>query len=222
LKDPQTGKQIFAGPPKGSEDIGDQNWREYVLDPPEPRRVGFFRYLLFHDPNWDWHTIQWERDLGYAEEKLGFMDAIDPNLTAFERHGGKLIMYAGWADSVVPPEDTVAYYLALTKASGGPNRTLKFARLFMAPAMGHCAGGPGPSLSMSDTITALDSWISRGHAPAQLIASHKTDGQVDRSRPLCPYPQVARYKGESSIDVAANFACVKPSARSNATPAARR
>jgi feruloyl esterase len=218
LKDPQTGEQIFAGWPKGSEDIGDQSWSEYILDPPEPMRVQFFRYFLFHDPNWDWHTIQWNRDLVYAEQMLGFMQAIEPNLTPFEHHGGKLLIYAGWSDPVIPPEDTVAYYEALEKASGGPNRTLKFARLFMAPGMGHCQGGPGPNTF--DVVTALDDWVTKGHAPDQLIASHTTDGQVDRSRPLCPYPQVARFKGEGSLDAAANFVCVKPSAHTG-TPAPR-
>ena len=209
LKDPRTGKQIFAGWVKGSEDIGGQSWRQYILDPPEPMRVQFFRYFLFDDPNWDWNTIRWDRDLAYAKEKLGFMDAIDPDLTPFERHAGKLLMYAGWSDPVVPPQDTVAYYEALTRASGGANRTLRFARLFMAPGMGHCGGGLGPGLRQDDLVSALDDWVMKHHAPDQLIASHWTGGQLDRTRPLCPYPQVARYKGTGSIDEAANFACTR-------------
>jgi feruloyl esterase len=220
LKDPKTGTQIYPGWSVGSEDIGNQSWRTYILDPPEPMRVQFFRYFLFDDPTWDWNTIQWDRDLAYAEEKLGFIAAIEPNLTPFERHGGKLLIYAGWSDPIVAAEDTVAYYEAVTNASGGPVRTLRFARLFMAPGMGHCGGGPGPN--QFDAVAALDDWVTHEHAPDQLIASHTTDGQVDRSRPLCPYPQVARFKGLGSIDAAANFGCVNPSAPANGTPATRR
>jgi feruloyl esterase len=183
--------------------------------------VNFFRYFLFHDPNWDWRTIQWNRDLAYAEEKLGYMDATDPNLMAFERHGGKLIMTAGWSDPLIAPEDTVAYYQAVTKGSGGPERTLQFARLFMAPGMAHCVDGPGPHPALSDTLTALDNWVTKQRAPDRLIASSSADaGQVSRTRPLCPYPEVARYQGRGSVDVAANFACVKPATRSNGKPAA--
>jgi tannase/feruloyl esterase len=222
LKDPQTGEQIFPGLPKGSEDTGEQSWREYVLDPPEPKRVNFFRYFLFDDPNWDWRTIQWSRDLAYAEEKLAYMDATDPNLTPFERHGGKLIMTAGWSDPLIAPEDTVAYYQAVTKASGGPERTLRFARLFMAPGMAHCGDGPGPHPASFDTVSALDDWVTKQRAPDRLIASSRADdGQVSRTRPLCPYPQVARYQGKGNVDSAANFACVKPAASSNGRPTTR-
>ncbi len=210
LKDPKTGTQIYPGWPIGSEDIGDQSWRTYILDPPEPTRILFFRYFLFEDPTWDWNTIRWDADLAYAEEKLGFMAAIDPDLTPFEHHGGKLLIYAGWSDPIVSAEDTVAYYEAVMKASGGSVRTLQFARLFMAPGMGHCGGGPGPN--QFDAVTALDDWVTKEHAPDQLIAWHTTDGQIDRSRPLCPFPQVARFKGQGSIDAAANFGCVNPSA----------
>jgi feruloyl esterase len=210
LKDPKTGKQVSAGWQKGSEDIGGQSWREYILDPHEPMRVEFFRYFLFHDPNWDWNTIEWDRDLAYAEEKLGFMSAVDPNLEPFERHGGKLLMYAGWSDPIIPPEDAATYYEAVTQASGGPERTLKFARLFMVPGMGHCGAGPGPGPKEVELVTAIDEWVTKQHAPDQLIVSHRTDGKVDRTRPLCPYPQVARFKGHGSIDAAENFACVEP------------
>jgi feruloyl esterase len=221
LKDPRTGKQILAGWALGSEDIGDQGWRTYIVDPPEPTLVQVLRYFLFDDPTWDWNSIQWNRDPSYAEEKLGFLPAIAPDLTPFEHHGGKLLMSTGWSDPLIPPEDIIGYYEAVMNASGGPVRTLKFARLFMAPGMGHCGGGPGPN--QFDALTALDDWVTKGHAPDQLIASHTTDGKVDRSRPLCPYPQVAQFKGHGSIDDSMNFVCVeKPSAPDIGTPATRR
>ena len=89
------------------------------MDPQEPMRVGFFKYFLFHDPNWDYHSIDWERDLAYAEQKMPFMAAVDKDMTPFKKRGGKLLMYTGWSDPVVPPQDTVAYYDAVVKTMGG-------------------------------------------------------------------------------------------------------
>jgi pimeloyl-ACP methyl ester carboxylesterase len=209
LKNPRTGEQIFTGWPRGSEGFGDsaiQSWRQYVMDPPEPMRVGFFRYFLFHDPNWDYRTIDYDRDLAYAEQKLPFMSAIEKDLTPFKKHGGKLVMYTGWSDPVVPPQDTVAYYDAVVKTNGGMDKTREFYRFFLAPGMGHCSGGPGPN--QFDALAALEQWVEKGVAPDKLIASHSTNGKIDRTRPLCMYPQVARYKGTGNSDEAANFSCV--------------
>jgi feruloyl esterase len=218
-KNPRTGEVIFTGWPRGSEGFGEnpgQSWRQYVVDPPEPMRVGFFRYWLFHDPNWDYRSIDWERDLAYAEQKLPFMAAVEKDLTPFKKHGGKLLMYTGWSDPVVPPQDTVSYYDGVVKTMGGLAPTRDFYRFFMAPGMGHCAGGPGPN--QFDAIGALEQWLEKGAAPDKLIATHSTNGKVDRTRPLCMYPLVARHKGAGSTDEAANFACVAAPA---AAPAAK-
>jgi pimeloyl-ACP methyl ester carboxylesterase len=209
VKNPRTGEQIFTGWPRGSEGFGDnaiQGWRQYVMDPTEPMRVGFFRSFLFHDPNWDYRTIDIDRDLAYAEQKLPFMAAVEKDLSPFKKHGGKLLMYTGWSDPVVPPQDTVAYYDAVVKAMGGLEKTRDFYRFFLAPGMGHCSGGPGPN--QFDHLAALEQWVEKGVAPDKLIASHAANGKIDRTRPLCVYPQVARYKGTGSTDEAANFACV--------------
>jgi pimeloyl-ACP methyl ester carboxylesterase len=209
VKNPRTGEQIFTGWPRGSEGFGDapgQSWRAYIMDPQEPMRVGFFRYFLFHDPNWDYRSVDLERDLAYAEQKLPFMAAVERDMSPFKKRGGKLLMYTGWADPVVPPQDTVAYYEAVVKTMGGLEKTREFFRLFMAPGMGHCSGGPGPN--QFDHLTALEQWVEKGVAPDKLIASHVTNGRVGRTRPLCLYPQVARWKGTGSSDEAANFSCV--------------
>ena len=209
VKNPRTGEQIFTGWPRGSEGFGEsagQSWRAYIMDPPEPMRIGFFKYFLFHDPNWDPRTIDWDRDLAYAEQKMPFMSAVERDLSPFKKRGGKLLMYTGWSDPVVPPQDTVAYYEAVVKTMGGLDKTREFYRFFLAPGMGHCGGGPGPN--QFDHLTALEQWVEKGVAPDKMIASHAVNGKVDRTRPLCPYPQVARWKGTGTTDDAANFACV--------------
>ncbi|MGH9219102.1 MAG: tannase/feruloyl esterase family alpha/beta hydrolase, partial [Vicinamibacterales bacterium] len=213
VKSPTTGEPIFTGWPRGSEAFGDsaiQSWRQYILAPKEPSRIGVFRYFLFHDPNWKLSSLDYDRDLAYAEQRIPHLAAVDHDLTPFKKRGGKLIMYAGWIDPVVPPQDNVAYYEAVAKKMGGYEKTRDFFRLFVAPGMGHCAGGPGPN--QFDAVTALEQWVEKGVAPDAVIASHSTGGKIDRSRPLCPYPQVARYKGTGSIDEAANFTCAAPAA----------
>ena len=209
VKNPRTGEPIYTGWPRGSEGFGEsaiQSWRQYVMDPMEPMRVGFFRYFLFHDPNWDYRTVDLDRDLAYAEQKLPFMAAVERDLTSFRKRGGKLLMYTGWADPVVPPQDTVAYYDAVVKTMGGLDKTREFYRFFLAPGLGHCSGGPGPN--QFDMLSALEQWVEKGVAPDRIVASHSTGGKVDRTRPLCVYPQVARWKGAGSTDEAANFQCV--------------
>jgi feruloyl esterase len=220
VKNPRTGEQIFTGWPRGSEGFGEaagQSWRAYIVDPAEPMRVGFFKYWLFHDPNWDYKTIDWEHDLAYAEQKLPYMAAVDKDLGPFKKHGGKLLMYTGWSDPVVPPQDTVAYYEGVAKLMGGIEKTRDFYRFFIAPGMGHCGGGPGPN--EFDHLTALEQWVEKGIAPEKMIATHSMAGKVDRTRPLCAYPQVARWKGTGSSDEAANFTCVAPPAVPTVTKA---
>jgi len=145
-----------------------------------------------------------------AADKLdnGLINATDPDLKKFKSHGGKLIMYHGWADALIPSENSIDYYESVTKAMGGAERTTDFLRLFMAPGMGHCFGGDGPS--SFDSLTALEQWVENGKAPEEIVASHLTNGKPDRTRPLCVYPKVAKYKGAGSTDDAANFSCVVP------------
>src|SRR5262245_30417418 len=117
-------------------------------------------------------------------------------------------MYHGWSDPLVPTLNTMSYYVQVVDAMGGRTNAAKSARLFLAPGMGHCRGGEGPNAF--DAVAALARWVEKGEAPEALIASHTTDGRIDRTRPLCPHPQVAKYKGTGSIDEAVNFSCVAP------------
>ena len=210
-KNPRTGERIYPGWVRGSEASGGARpggWSGYFVGQPEPARLDFWRYWVFDDPNWDFRSFDFDRDVLYADRKMAFLTANDPDLTGLQNRGGKLLMYQGWADPVVPPEDTIRYFESVAGFMGGPEKTGGFVRLFMAPGMGHCSGGPGPNAF--DALGAIDQWVSRGVAPDRIVASHSTGGAVDRTRPLCPYPQVARWNGAGSIDAAASFACAAP------------
>ncbi|HTL02148.1 MAG TPA: tannase/feruloyl esterase family alpha/beta hydrolase [Vicinamibacterales bacterium] len=198
----RTGEQIFQGWARGSE----QGWGSYIVNPREPVRIDFFRYFAFHDPHWNARTFDWDRDVAFVDDQVPFLSATSRDLSAFRQNRGKLIMYTGWADPVVPPQDTVDYYEGVVKAMGGLQATQQFFRFFPVPAMGHCMGGPGPN--SFDALGALERWSERGVAPEQLLASHSANGIVDQTRPVCAFPKVARYRGTGDIRAAANFSCV--------------
>lgn len=195
-----TGRQLFPRLEPGTE----LRWAR-LAGGPEPADLFLdqFRYVVYHDANWDWHSFNLDRDAAKANAVNKDVDALDPHLEAFAKHGGKLLLYHGWADQQVAPGSTVEFYNALPdlNAQQGP----AFAKLFMVPGMGHCSGGEGPDTF--DKIAVMEDWVERGKAPARIVAAHRTAGKVDRTRPLCPYPQVARYNGRGSIDDAANFTC---------------
>ena len=202
-KDPRTGKEIFPGLAPGSELV----WGALAGGPkPFPIPEDHFKYVVFKDPNWDWRTLNFEKDVALADKlDNGTLNATDPNLKPFVAHGGKLILYHGWNDQLIAPRNSIDYYKSVAAAMGGRSQVDKSIRLFMAPGMGHCAGGPGPNTF--DAVSALEQWVEKGIAPDQMVASHSAGGRVDRTRPLCPYPQVAHYKGTGSADDAANFVC---------------
>ena len=138
----------------------------------------------------------------------GKLTAVDPNLTPFAARGGKLLMYHGWADQDIAPRASINFYTRTRQATQTPASNAEWVRLFMVPGMQHCGGGDGPNTF--DSVGALESWVERGRAPASILASHSTEGRVDRTRPLCPYPQAAKYGGTGSIDDAGSFACAAP------------
>jgi hypothetical protein len=166
------------------------------------------KYLVFPQPkpDYDFQTFDFDRDTGLLERWGKLANANNPDLSGFRKRGGKLLMTYGWADAILMPMMGVNYY-ERALAKNGP-RTPDFFRLFMIPGMAHCGGGVGPD--RHDPVTAVIDWVEKGKAPDSIIASKVVDNQVVRTRPLCPYPQVARYKGEGSVDDAANFSCVAP------------
>ncbi|PWU03443.1 MAG: tannase/feruloyl esterase family alpha/beta hydrolase [Terriglobia bacterium] len=165
-----------------------------------------FRYVVYQDPNWDYKTFNFDSDVDRTmKAENGLLNATNPNLKPFLDRGGKLIQYHGWSDPQIAPATSVQYYKSVVDTLGGANKVQSGYRLFMVPGMAHCGGGDGTS--NFDMLSALEQWVEKGKAPDQIAASRVRDGKVDRTRPLCPYPQVAQYKGSGSTDDAANFAC---------------
>lgn len=205
-KNPRTGKELFSSFVPGTE-LG---WGVQAQGPePAANIYDQYKYVVFKDPNWDWKTFNFDTDVerGNRPENL-IMNATNPDMKKFFAHGGKLLLYHGWSDNQVPTLNTIKYYNAVVETMGGAARASSSVRLFLEPGMGHCGGGEGPNVF--DKVGALEQWVEHGKAPDMMIASHMKDGTVDRTRPLCPYPQVAKYKGSGSIDAAANFSCAAP------------
>jgi Tannase and feruloyl esterase len=177
------------------------------LGGPEPltNAVEPFKYVVFKNAGWDWRAFHLSTDLPRAlRVDEGVINRTDPNLQPFFDGGGKLLLYHGWADPQVPPLATVAYFNAVLKATNESRRGTSI-ELYMQPGVNHCWGGDGADIF--DPIGAVDEWMRSGRAPARIRAMHASDSGVDRTRPLCPYPQVAQYTGKGSLDQAENFRC---------------
>src|SRR5579864_447568 len=222
-----TGERIFPGYVPGGE-AGPGGWSRWVTGTDSQQAVfgiGYFADILFQNPKWDFRSFNFDRDMKIADQKSARMfNAVDPNLKAFKSRGGKLFIYHGWSDTAIAPSNAIDYYNAVV-AKMGANEVGDFAQLYMVPGMQHCAGGPGPdnfgtnpSPTPSDAThslsIALDHWVDQGVPPKYIIATkyrgRAPDLAVVRTRPLCPYPQVARYNGSGSTDDAASFHCTAP------------
>lgn len=214
-KNPRTGAQIYPGYTAGSE----AGWSGY-WGSTEPVRADYWRLWTFENPQWDWWTFDYDRDLVYADAKIGpLVDQTSTDLAAFKAAGAKAIVYQGWQDAVVNPIDTIAYAERVRAAQGSQAELDKFYRLFLVPGMGHCGGGSGattfgnggaqaPNASAAnDLLMALDRWVEQGQAPESLIAARIASGAVARTHPLCTWPKKAVYKGSGNIDDAASFSC---------------
>jgi feruloyl esterase len=209
---------------------------------PEPPFDGLF-YWVF-GPSFGYPTsavnfanFDFNRDVDKVDDKLAaVLNATSTDLSDFRKHGGKLLMYHGWADPLIPSPSSINYFNALVgdeghgggfqqaNYGGGGNqalaRTQNYARLFMVPGMHHCSGGPGPNTF--DALTPLVNWVEQGVAPETIVATkfvNDTPPAVQMTRPLCVFPKVAKYKGNGSTNVAANFACITDDNDFNQMPA---
>ena len=220
---PRTGEQIFPGFALG----GEAGWSGIVTNfTASGLGQGYFANLVFEDPDWDYSTFDFDGDMAYSDLKVGILgNAIDPDLSAARRRGVKIIQYHGWNDQTLQPAYSPEYYESVVQAMGGLRRTQRFYRLFMVPGMTHCYFGPGatsfggvgqqipPSRDpIHDVQTALERWVEHGVAPTRMVATKYTDDAattrtVRLTRPLCPYPQVARYSGSGDPDDERSFTC---------------
>jgi Tannase and feruloyl esterase len=166
--------------------------------------------VLYKNPNWDWRKMNLTTDVAAIEKSYrNLIDATNPDMKPFFTHKGNLLLYHGWSDQAIAPGNTVNYYKSVVKDLGGETKASNDVRLFMVPAMAHCDGGEGPN--NFDKMTAIQDWVEHGEAPETMITSRiSRSGAVERTRPLCLYPKVAKYEGSGSIDDAANFTCALP------------
>lgn len=210
------GSKIFPGFPRGSE----LNWK--LMTANYLGKNGqiafaqiFYRYFVFQNPEWSYPTMNLDRDVAYADKHVGpLINSINPDLRPFRDHGGKLLQYHGWADWGITPYSSIDYFNSVVSTVGGSSSPAaredvqKFDRLFLLPGVSHCRGGEGPDTF--DGLGALEAWVERGEAPARIEAAQLMDGKPVRTRPLCPYPQVARYQQHGSFDEASSFQCISP------------
>jgi feruloyl esterase len=175
--------------------------------------VETMKYVVAKDPSWDISRFNPAKDydLAMLSDSDKVLSLTDPNLKPYFDRGGKLLIYHGWQDPQVPAQSTVRYFNNVLKTTGQKYAGTSI-QLYMIPGMNHCQGGPGTDTF--DKMGAIESWVATGKAPAQIVASHLTQGKVDRTRPLCPFGQAAKWKGTGSTDDAANFACVAEAADS--------
>jgi hypothetical protein len=225
-------KKIYTGPKGGSGfspggETGPGGWGLWITGP-EPGKslqaifaTQFYENMVIGRTDWDMRTFDFERDMKVVNEKMApILNATDPDLEAFRNRGGKLILFHGWADAALPPVRTIDYYNAIRKTMG--KSADSFVRLYMVPGLQHCFGGPGAYYcgglgaaegdASHDFSTALEAWVEAGRAPARMIASKPAkdsdpQGPALQTRPICPYPQTAVYRGSGSKDDASSFGC---------------
>lgn len=211
-RNPVTHASIYPGWTRGSE----LDWDSMIPLGQEPHYDALFKWTF--GAGWDWRTFDFNRDVKAVDDKLAAIaNAVDPNLEIFKAHGRKLIVFHGWADVIVPSMGSVDYYESVEKAQAKDaardhksrlEETQTFDRLFMVPGMGHCGGGPG--LNGIDPLDALVRWVEQGTAPEEIVARRTVKGVTEISRPVCAYPEEARYIGRGDTSDAVNFVCAEP------------
>jgi tannase/feruloyl esterase len=206
LLNPRTHAPIFPGLERGGELIwGAQAANGGMVAQSAYGRGAWLGDAVFQDPTWNYKAFDFDAGLARADQLDAGLMTLSPDLQKFLARGGKLLHYHGWSDPGISPRSSIDYYNSVVTAVGRANDVPNSYRLFMVPGMGHCFGGDGATVF--DPIGAMERWVEEGRAPDRMIASRWTDGKVDRTRPLCPYPQVAEYKGAGTTDDAESFVC---------------
>jgi feruloyl esterase len=200
-----SGQVLSPGLPVG----GELGWRLPAGGTkPGAMDIDNFRYLANQDPAWDWHSFDPDKDISKALQHGAGIHADNPNLAKFKARGGKLLMYHGWSDGgsggSISPLNTISYYDSVLKEMG-PNQDDWF-RLFLVPGMDHCGGGTGPN--QFNKLAALERWRESNEPPDFITAARVNEhGVIDMTRPLCPYPKEAVYKGTGTANDFENFTC---------------
>ena len=197
----RTHEPLYPGLQPGSE-LG---WGQSVAAQPVGYAADFFKYIVFKDEKWNPNSLNFDGDVALTDNVATGLNAVDADLTKFVARGGKLLIYHGWSDPGIPPQNAVNYYERVLAATPDKKAVRESVRAFMVPGMGHCQGGDGTSTF--DMVGAVDRWVETKVAPARIPASRVVEGEVVRTRPLCAYPQTAVFKGTGSADDAANFIC---------------
>jgi feruloyl esterase len=211
LRQSKTGDYLYAGFAKGSE-LG---WG-LLAGGPKPLGIAndYYRFVVFEDPNWDFMTMDFDRDVAKADQidrAGGQLNAADPNLDEYRKRGGKLLMYHGWSDALIPSQSSIDYFESVlgrddSSRSDAALATLqRDVRLFMVPGLGHCSGGSGAT--QFDALSALEEWVEQGRAPETMTARGKDARGTLITRPLCVYPKVTTFAGAGDPNLAANFRC---------------
>ena len=201
---PRTGERVWSPLYRGSE----LDW-SFFTEAPSPIGIatGVLRDAILKDPGWDYRTspIDFDRHVALADRSdIARVNASNPDISAYVRRGGKLILSGGWNNALVPAGAVLDYYQRLEAAIGRQN-TDRAVRLYMVPGMIECNGGPGTDTF--DMLAVMRRWVERDQPPREVLASRVERGKVVRTRPLCPYPQTATYRGRGSTDNAASFSC---------------
>ncbi|MGE3179238.1 MAG: tannase/feruloyl esterase family alpha/beta hydrolase [Vicinamibacterales bacterium] len=240
-RNPRTGEQIYPGFPPGTEAANWPNWIS-AKDPTQTIQsvLGnpYYGQAVLENPKWDVRTMDFDKDFALGEMKAGpILNSSSPDLRSFRARNGKIIQYHGWGDSAIPAYASTEYYEAVRTFMStypdarrqGTGRIEDFYRLFLVPGMAHCSGGIGPhafgtrgavsDATMNDPsrdiFAALERWVEQGTAPEQFIGSG-VDGRTPPkpiTRPICLYPNVAKYKGSGDPNDAGSFTCAPPDAR---------
>ena len=226
---------IFPGYRVGGDEASNPaNWPAWLTDSGHPANAlqglfgdNFFQFIVFPNSGWTPDSFSIAENAHQADVRTAaILNSTDPNLRPFKSHGGKLIQYVGWGDTAISPENDINYLNSVTREIGSHEDVGDFYRLFMVPGMAHCGGGPGPNAfgqgvngpnpsdAADDILTALDQWVEKRDAPDKIVATKYVNDDPTQGiafqRPLCPFPQFAKYKGTGSTTSAASFACVNP------------